>query len=98
MERVRLTDKGNKSAQELAAFLRTVADKIDQGSLTLTQGRKSLKLRLPGRFGFRFKVKDEITDTGTHRKVQIGFRWWIHWFGWWHKRRTRKGAEDMTLS
>jgi hypothetical protein len=25
--------------------------------------------------GFRFKVKDDISRSGTQRKVQIGFRW-----------------------
>ena len=92
MEKDMITDKGDKSAQELSTFLRTVADKIDEGSLTLTRGGDSLTLEFPEQFGFRFKVKDDITRSGTHRKVQIGFRWWLD------QRGEKKTAGGMVIS
>ncbi len=90
MDKDLITDKGNKSSKELSDFLRSVADKIDEGSLTLTRGRESLKLEFPKQMGFRFKVKDDVSRSGTQRKVQIGFRW----------RMDKQGKEsaDLVLS
>jgi amphi-Trp domain-containing protein len=75
MDRYLLKDKTNKSAQELSSFLRAVADKIDQGNMTISKGSDSINLEFPKQFGFRFSVKDDIGTSGTQRKVQIGFRW-----------------------
>jgi len=75
MDKELITDKGNKSSKEISDFLRSVADKIDEGSMNLSRGRDSLSLEFPDRMGFRFKVKDDISRSGTQRKVQIGFRW-----------------------
>jgi amphi-Trp domain-containing protein len=90
MDKDLISDKGNKSAKEIADFLRSVADKIDEGSLTLTRGRESLKLEFPKQMGFRFKVKDDISRSGTQRKVQIGFRW--------RTDRQSKESQDLILS
>ena len=75
MDRYLFRDKNSKSAEELSSFLRAVADKIDQGSMTISKGKDSVELDFPRQFGFRFYVKDDISTSGTQRKVQIGFRW-----------------------
>ena len=75
MDKDLISDKGNKSSKEISDFLRSVADKVDEGALTLSRGRETLELEFPKQMGFRFKVKDDISRSGTQRKVQIGFRW-----------------------
>ena len=75
MDKDLISDKGDKSSKEISNFLRKVADKIDEGSLTLSRGQETLELQFPRDMGFRFKVKDDISRSGTQRKVQIGFRW-----------------------
>ena len=75
VDKVLISEKGNKSSRELSEFLRTVANKIDEGKLTLTKGKKSVELVIPDDMGFRFKIKDDISRNETKRKVQIGFRW-----------------------
>lgn len=75
MDNVLISEKGNKSARELSNFLRTVADKIDEGKMTLTKGQDTLELVFPDDMGFRFKIKDDVSHSETKRKVQIGFRW-----------------------
>ncbi len=75
MDKDLISDKGYKSSKEIADFLRSVADKIDSGSMSLSRGGTSLDLEFPSQMGFRFKVKDDISRSGTQRKVQIGFRW-----------------------
>ncbi len=75
MDKVLIDEKSNKSSKELSDFLRTVADKIDAGMMTLTQGQETVELEFPNTMGFRFKIKDDISDSQTKRKVQIGFRW-----------------------
>ena len=75
MDKVLISEKGNKSSQELSQFLRDIANKIDEGSLTLSKGNQSVELDFPDEMGFRFKVKDDVSRNETKRKVQIGFRW-----------------------
>lgn len=75
MDKVLISEKGNKTSKELSEFLRTVADKIDEGKLTLTKGKESVELEFPDDLGFRFKIKDDVSRSETKRKVQIGFRW-----------------------
>ncbi len=90
MDKDLISDKGDKSSKEVADFLRSVADKIDEGSLTITRGEKTLTLEFPKQMGFRFKVKDDISHSGTKRKVQIGFRW--------RTDQQEKESESLTLS
>lgn len=75
MDKVLISEKGNKTSKELSEFLRTIADKIDEGKLTLTKGKESVDLEFPDDMGFRFKIKDDVSRKETKRKVQIGFRW-----------------------
>ncbi|MBF0622318.1 MAG: amphi-Trp domain-containing protein [Magnetococcales bacterium] len=75
MDKRLFIDKGTKTRQEMAAFLRTVADRVESGAMTLSRGDESLQLDIPQELGFRFNVKDDISRTKTQRKVQIGFRW-----------------------
>lgn len=90
MDKDLITDKGTKSSKEIADFLRSVADKIDSGSMTLSRGRTSLNLEFPDRMGFRFKIKDDISRSGTQRKVQIGFRWD-------KDKRAKEESEDLVI-
>ncbi|MGN7611976.1 amphi-Trp domain-containing protein [Magnetococcales bacterium HHB-1] len=85
MDQVLFRDKGQKSATELATFLRAVAERVEAGSMTLNRGEESLALEMPKQFGFRFNVKDDIGRSGTVCKVQIGFRW-------------KRGSEDQEQS
>jgi amphi-Trp domain-containing protein len=75
MDKTLLQSKDIKTATEMAAFLRTLADKIETGRLTFTAGGSSVDLVIPKRLGFRLHVKDDI-GRRTQRKVQIGFRWY----------------------
>lgn len=75
MDKVLISEKGNKTSKELSEFLRTVADKIDEGKLVLSKGKDSVELDFPDDLGFRFKIKDDVSRKETKRKVQIGFRW-----------------------
>ena len=90
MDKDLITDKGNKSSKEISDFLRSVANKIDEGSLTLSRGKESLTLDFPRQMGFRFKVKDDISRSGTQRKVQIGFRW--------RKDQKERESDELTIS
>lgn len=91
MDKRLISNKGKKSKQELADFLRAVADRIEAGTMTVGRGDDSpLVLELPDKFGFRFGVKDDIGRSGTQRKVQIGFRWQLG--------ATGKASDDLTIS
>ncbi|MBF0588893.1 MAG: amphi-Trp domain-containing protein [Magnetococcales bacterium] len=75
MDKMLFRDKGDKSVEEMAGFLRAIADRLEAGSLTLNKGDQALSMEVPGRVGFRFSVKDDIGSRSVQRKIQIGIRW-----------------------
>ncbi|MBF0187879.1 MAG: amphi-Trp domain-containing protein [Magnetococcales bacterium] len=75
MDKVLFQDKGEMSTSEFAAFLRMVADRLEAGQMTMARGEQSITMDVPKRVDTRINVKDDISRSGTKRKVQLGFRW-----------------------
>jgi amphi-Trp domain-containing protein len=65
-----------KSRDEVCAFLRSLADRLETGRLTLRQGDRELELDLPGRLVLEVKAEDEETDGRTERSLEIELTWW----------------------
>ncbi|WP_457571723.1 amphi-Trp domain-containing protein [Desulfovulcanus sp.] len=59
-EKVIFKSEERKSSQEVAQFLRQVADKIEQGSLTLRQGENEIVLNFPQNLTLELKVEEKI--------------------------------------
>ena len=57
--------KERKTAAEAAAMLRQAADKLETGTLTLTQSGESLELNIPDGLTLQIKAEEE---TGKRRK------------------------------
>jgi len=64
-----------KSATEVAQALRLVADKIEEGSITLSQGDESLVLHLPSTMSFEIKAEEEEGRTKTKRSLEFELEW-----------------------
>lgn len=74
-ETILFKSEEKKSAAEIAQTLRLVADKIEDGSITLSQGDESLVLHLPAVMGFEIKAEEEEGRTKTKRSLEFELEW-----------------------
>ena len=66
-----------KSRDEVCALLRTMADRIEQGAVTLRKGSEELELELPGQLVLEVKAEDEDKDgKGKEHSLEIEMKWW----------------------
>ncbi len=66
-----------KSRSEVCAFLRAIADRIEDGQVTLKQGENELVLDLPGQLVLEIKAEDEDKGSkGTQHSLEIEIKWW----------------------
>ncbi len=66
-----------KNAAEVATFLRTLADKIEAGSVTLKAGAKELVLTMPKNLVFEVKVEEEEKKGKTKRSLEVEIEWYL---------------------
>lgn len=74
-ETVLFKSEEKKSASDIAATLRLVADKIESGAITLTQGGEALELALPSSMTFEIKAEEEEGQTRTKRSLEFELEW-----------------------
>jgi amphi-Trp domain-containing protein len=66
-----------KDIQNVADFLRQLADKIEQKQVVLRQGTEELTLELPHTVNLEIKVEDELKKTKTKRSLEIEIEWYL---------------------
>lgn len=66
-----------KDIQNVADFLRQLADKIEQKQVILRQGTEELTLELPHTVNLEIKVEDELKKTKTKRSLEIEIEWYL---------------------
>lgn len=60
------------TAADVAAYLRTVADRLDSGSeFTLEAGTESVTLTPPGRVAFEIEVERETSKSGSASEIEL---------------------------
>ena len=76
-EEVLFESESDRSRAEIAAYLRTVADKLDGGeAMTLTAGSESGTLTPPERPTFEVKAERETSTTGPDElSVEFELEW-----------------------
>jgi amphi-Trp domain-containing protein len=67
-EKVLVKSEETRNRDQVAEFLRTMASKVETGTLTLRQGTEELTLEIPGSLKLEFKVEEK---TGTSPKIQV---------------------------
>lgn len=78
MEKVLFKSEERKQTSEVASILRTVADKIESGRITLSQGEEEINLTIPGAVTLEIKVEEE-TKTGKDtlkKSLEIELEWY----------------------
>ena len=69
--------KERKGRQEVAEFLRQLADKVAAGSLVLRQGQDEVNLELPENVILEVEVEDvQKRKKGVQHKLEIELKWY----------------------
>jgi amphi-Trp domain-containing protein len=63
-----------KSINEIASILRTVADKVEQGTITLGQNENRITLEFPKSLVLEIKVEEE-EKANIKRSLEIELEW-----------------------
>lgn len=74
-ETVLFKSEEKKTPAEVAQILRLVAEKIENGSITLSQGDEALDLDIPADLTFEIKAEEEIGRTKTTRSLEFEIEW-----------------------
>ncbi len=78
MEKVLFKSEEKKQTSEVASILRTVADKIESGRITLSHGQDEVQLTIPGSVTLELKVEEE-TKPGRDKlkkSLEIELEWY----------------------
>ena len=66
-----------KSRSDISTFLHRIADRIDQGTVTLRQGDSELKLDIPGTAILEVQVEEEDKKRkGTQHSLELEIKWY----------------------
>jgi amphi-Trp domain-containing protein len=76
-EEILFKSESNQSREEIAAYLRSVADKLDQGdAVTLTSGSESVTMEPPAQPTFEVKAEREgPTDGPGELSIEFELEW-----------------------
>jgi amphi-Trp domain-containing protein len=78
MEKVLFKSEEKKQTSEVASILRTVADKIESGQISLSHGKDEIRLTIPKTITLELKVEEE-TKPGKNtlkKSLEIELEWY----------------------
>ena len=65
-----------KCLEDVAAFLRQLADKIEAGKVVLRRGSDEVKLLLPAKVEFEIEADAKAKKRGTQQSLEIEIEWY----------------------
>ncbi len=75
----RFKSEERKRKDEVSAFLRQLADKLDEGRVTLRSGGEEIVLELPERITLELQVEDEDKGAqGIQHSLEVELKWFDH--------------------
>ncbi len=74
-EQILFKSEEKMSSKEAANILRTIANKIEKGKVTLVQGSKETSLKIPQRVEVEIKAEKETGRQKTTKKLEIEIEW-----------------------
>ena len=74
-EQILFKSEEKMSSKEAANILRTIANKIEKGTVTLAQGNKETSLKSPQRVEVELKAEKETGRRKTTKKLEIEIEW-----------------------
>lgn len=70
-----IKSKERRNAQDVAAFLRQLADRLEQNEITLQRGEEEIKIAVPNRVTFKLKVKEKVKKRKTKHQLKMTLKW-----------------------
>ena len=64
-----------KDASDIAAFLRQLADRIQEGLVMLRSGEQEIELPLPSSIGLEVKVEEEEKRGRIKKSLEVELEW-----------------------
>ncbi|AEH44298.1 hypothetical protein Thein_0416 [Thermodesulfatator indicus DSM 15286] len=74
-EKVLFKSEEPKSLAEVADFLKTLAEKIVQGKITLRKGSEEITLAIPENVILEIKAEEKIKTSKTKYSLEIEIEW-----------------------
>ena len=74
-ETVLFKSEEKMTRQDAVQLLHTIADKIEKGRLTLSQGSKEVELKIPNRVEVELKAEKETGKKKTTKKLEVEIEW-----------------------
>jgi amphi-Trp domain-containing protein len=75
-ETVLFSSEERSSAQDVASFLRQLADKIEQNEIILKQGAEEVRLAIPNNLILELKAEEEVKGERTQRSLEVELEWY----------------------
>lgn len=76
-ETVLFKSEEKMSHVQAADLLRTLADKVEKGKVTLTQGTKETRLKIPNRVEVEIKAEKETGKKRVKKKIEVEIEWQV---------------------
>lgn len=74
-EVVLFSSEERQDLRSVAAFLRELADKLDQNQVILRQGAEEVTLDIPNNVVLELKAEEEIEGGKTERSLEVEIEW-----------------------
>jgi amphi-Trp domain-containing protein len=65
------------SRSQAADLLRRLADKVEKGRVSLSQGKEKVDLKLPGNVEVEVKAEKEVGKRRTKKKIEVEIEWLV---------------------
>lgn len=65
------------STKQIAELMRLLADKIEEGKVTLSRGGEDVKLKVPDRVEVQVKAEKEEGKKKTEKKLEVEIQWLV---------------------
>jgi amphi-Trp domain-containing protein len=72
---VLIKTKAQRSIQDVATFLRQLADRLEQNEIALQHGDEQISIEVPGRVTFKVKAKEKVKKRKTTHQLKMTLRW-----------------------
>ena len=70
-----LKTKEQRSVEDVAAFLRQLADRVEQKEIALQRSEEEIRLDVPERLTFQVKAKEKVKKRSTKHQLKLTLKW-----------------------
>jgi amphi-Trp domain-containing protein len=67
--------KERRSVQDVAAFLRQLADRLEQNEIALQRGEEEISIEVPNRVTFKLKAKEKVKKRKKKHQLKMTLKW-----------------------